>query len=75
MIRLVFEWNAAFPGALMGTDWIFEVLEDLKSFALANGMPGLAAKADEALKVAAVEVAAMADAPVTVTPRRSGSTH
>ena len=59
----------------MGYDWIFDVLEDLKSFAEANGLPGLAAKADEALLVASQEIAAREEAPVVVPPRRSGSTH
>ncbi len=59
----------------MGYDWIFDVLEDLKSFAEANGLPALAAKADEAIKVATQEVAALENAPVKVPPRRSGSTH
>ena len=59
----------------MGYDWIFDVLQDLKSFATANGLPGLAAKADEALKVAEQEVAALKDTPVKVPPRRSGSPH
>jgi hypothetical protein len=59
----------------MGYDWIFDVLADLKAFAQANGLPGLAAKADEALKVAAEEVAAHKDTPPKVPPRRSGSTH
>ncbi len=58
----------------MGYDWIFDVLEDLKSFAEANGLPALAAKADEALKVAEQEVAGLENAPVKV-PRRSRSTH
>ena len=59
----------------MGYDWIFEVLEDLKSFAKANGLPALAAKADEALQIAAIEVATLPDAPVRIPPRRSNSTH
>lgn len=59
----------------MGYEWIFDVLEDLKSFAAANGLPALAAKADEALQVATIEVAAQADAPVKVSPQGSGSTH
>ena len=72
---MAFEMNAAFPGALMGYEWIFEVLEDLKSFAKANGLPALAAKADEALDVATAEVAMRPDAPVKLPPRRSGTTH
>lgn len=59
----------------MAYDWIFDVLEDLKSFAEANGLPALAAKADEALLVAAQEIAALENAPVDVPTRRSGSTH
>lgn len=59
----------------MGYDWIFEVLEDLKSFAEANGMPALAAKVDEAIKVAAVEVAELGDTPVTIPPARREPTH
>lgn len=59
----------------MGYDWIFDVLEDLKSFAEANGLPALAAKADEALLVATQEIAAREETPVVVPPRRSGSTH
>lgn len=59
----------------MGYEWIFDVLEDLKSFAQANGLPALAAKADEALDVAAAEVAALPGAPVKVPPRRTRNTH
>ena len=42
----------------MGHDWVFDVLADLKSYAGANGLPGLAAKADEALAVVKAEMAA-----------------
>lgn len=41
----------------MRHDWIFDVLKDLKSYAQANGLPALAAKADEALQVARAEIA------------------
>jgi hypothetical protein len=74
-MKVAFELNVPFLGALMVYDWIFEVLEDLKSFAEANGLPALAAKADEALKIAVQEVAALENAPVKVPPRRSGSPH
>jgi hypothetical protein len=74
-MKVAFNLNAPFAGALMGYDWIFDVLEDLKSFAQANGLPALAAKAEEALIVAAQEVAALDAAPVKVPPRQSGSTH
>ena len=42
----------------MGHDWIFDVLRDLKDYALANGFIELAAQAEEALRVAAAELAA-----------------
>jgi len=45
----------------MRHDWIFDVLTDLKAYALANGMLALAVKADEALQVARDEVARLAD--------------
>ena len=48
--------------ALMGYDWIFDVLKDLKAFAEANDMPELAAKSEEALTVATAEVAVRTDA-------------
>ncbi len=39
----------------MRHEWIFDVLRDLKSYALANGLPGLAQKVDEALRIARTE--------------------
>ena len=41
----------------MRHDWIFEVLRDLKAYAQANGLPALAQKADEAMRVAQAELA------------------
>ncbi len=41
----------------MSHDWIFDVLRDLRAYALANGLPALAAKADEAIRVAEAEIA------------------
>lgn len=41
----------------MRHDWIFDVLRDLKAYALANQMAALAVKADEALIVARAEIA------------------
>ncbi len=41
----------------MRHDWIFEVLGDLRTYALANDMPLLAQKVDETLRVARAEVA------------------
>ena len=42
----------------MRHDWIFDVLKDLRSYAQSNGLPTLALKADEAMRVAQAEVAA-----------------
>lgn len=38
--------------------WIFDVLTDLRAYALANGLPALAAKTEETLAVARAEIAA-----------------
>lgn len=45
----------------MRHDWVFDVLGDLKSYARANGLPELAAMAEETLKVAMAEIASQAD--------------
>lgn len=42
----------------MRHDWVFEVLRDMKSYALENDLPALAARVDEALAVAEAEIAA-----------------
>ncbi len=47
----------------MHHDWIFDVLEDLHSYALKNGLPATAAQAQEALRVARAELAA-SDGPL-----------
>lgn len=44
-------------GDSMHHDWIFDVLRDLRAYAASNGLPGLAAKAEEALRVAEAELA------------------
>lgn len=36
--------------------WVFQVLRDLQDYALANDLPGLAEKAQEALEVARAEM-------------------
>jgi hypothetical protein len=57
----------------MRHDWIFEVLRDLKAYALANGLPAVAAKADEALRVARAEIVGPQKAPdVGVEPEGGG---
>ena len=50
-------------GGSMGHDWVFDMLRDLQAYALANGLPALAAKAGETLQVAEVEIAAQGAAP------------
>ena len=40
----------------MKSDWIIGVLDDLRSFALANGLPRLAGRLEEAAAVAEEEV-------------------
>ena len=40
----------------MTNDWILDVLADLKRFAKANSMPGLAEKLSETAHLAAVEI-------------------
>jgi hypothetical protein len=59
----------------MGYEWIFDVLKDLRSFAQVNGMSALAAKADEALKIAAVEVLVLKDVSQSGPPPRPPSAH
>ncbi|WP_415921459.1 hypothetical protein [Tateyamaria sp. SN6-1] len=45
----------------MQSDWILDVLADLKTFATANGMPALAEQLDDTAIVALAEIAAMKD--------------
>ncbi|HMO08555.1 MAG TPA: hypothetical protein PKD10_13040 [Paracoccaceae bacterium] len=42
----------------MRHDWIFDVLNDLRRYALANDLPALAAQAEKALVVARAEIGA-----------------
>lgn len=57
----------------MGHDWVFDVLHDLRAYALANGFAGLAAKVDEALLIAGQEIRP----PIGLSARRpeGGTTH
>ncbi|MFT4151366.1 MAG: hypothetical protein QM656_14300 [Paracoccaceae bacterium] len=50
-------------GVTMGHEWIFDVLEDLRSYAAKNGLTGLVAKTEEALAVAEAEIGGRADPP------------
>ncbi|WP_159089124.1 hypothetical protein [Tateyamaria sp. Alg231-49] len=45
----------------MRSDWILDVLTDLKTFAWANNMPILAEQLDDSAIVAMAEIAAMKD--------------
>ncbi|WP_198672030.1 hypothetical protein [Pseudogemmobacter bohemicus] len=40
----------------MGHDWVFDVLRDLRTYALNNDLPELAQKVEEALRVAELEI-------------------
>lgn len=42
----------------MSHDWVFDVLDDLHSYAVANDLPALAAKIEELVQIAAAEIAA-----------------
>ncbi len=55
----------------MDHDWVFDVLKDLKSYAVANGLIQLAVKAEEALQVASAEIAAL---EMTASARPAGQT-
>ncbi|MEL7100493.1 MAG: hypothetical protein AAGM84_16835 [Pseudomonadota bacterium] len=46
----------------MRSDWILDVLTDLKTFARANGMPALAEQLDDTAIVATAELSALGDA-------------
>lgn len=40
----------------MRHDWILEVLSDLRSYALRNGLPDLAERVDQTLRAARIEL-------------------
>ncbi|MEO0401084.1 MAG: hypothetical protein AAF214_01785 [Pseudomonadota bacterium] len=46
----------------MRSDWILDVLTDLKTFARSNNMPALAEQLDDTAIVAMAEIAAMKEA-------------
>ncbi len=47
----------------METEWILDVLADLRTFAHQNGLPALAEQIDETCLLAAVEIASTAEGP------------
>lgn len=55
--RSAWQYDDRYAGGFMRHEWIFEVLRDMKAYALANGLPALALKAEEALRVARAEIA------------------
>ncbi|MEL7164527.1 MAG: hypothetical protein AAGL96_03565 [Pseudomonadota bacterium] len=56
----------------MKSDWILDVLADLKTFATSNGMPALAEQLDDTAIVAMAEIAAAKEAQHG--QRRDGNT-
>ena len=56
----------------MANNWIFDVLADLRGFALANGLPGLADQMAQAARVAEAELAAR-NAPLDRVPEGQGA--
>ncbi len=55
----------------MRHDWIFDVLTDLQSYALKNGLPRLAAQAEQTLHIARAEIAAERAADAAPEPGQS----
>lgn len=47
----------------MRHDWIFEVLNDLRSYAQKNDLPALAEQAERTLRIARAEIAARGSDP------------
>ncbi len=62
-------------GDSMRHDWIFEVLTDLRAYALANNLPALAAKTEEALRTARIEIAASGEGGPEGSVPPSGRAH
>ena len=58
----------------MGHDWVFDVLQDMKDYALANGLLGLATKVEEAQRIAKEEISAQSQRPTSKEPG-GGTTH
>ena len=52
----------------MGHDWVFDVLQDMKDYALANGFLGLAAKVEEAQRIAREEIIAQSQRSASEDP-------
>ncbi|MEY5037212.1 MAG: hypothetical protein RL472_318 [Pseudomonadota bacterium] len=52
----------------MRHEWVFDVLRDLKAYAQSNGLPALAAKAEEALTIARAEIIALPESESDADP-------
>jgi hypothetical protein len=59
----------------MRHDWIFDVLTDLRRYAVKNGMPELAARVDDALAAARAEVQREPVEPTEAAPTRPDRPH
>ncbi|NPD13937.1 hypothetical protein HOY34_01825 [Xinfangfangia sp. D13-10-4-6] len=58
----------------MGHDWVFDVLKDLRTYALANNLTALAQKVEEALRTAELEIG-QPDAQGNLKPPGKGLPH
>ncbi len=61
----------------MHHDWVFDVLQDMLSYATLNGLPRLAERVAEAMEVAKEEIAALGgpDDPPRTPPGNNRQTH
>ncbi|UWR24276.1 hypothetical protein [Sulfitobacter sp. S190] len=48
----------------MKSDWILDVLADLRTFANANGLPALAEQLDDTALIATAEIASLGERPM-----------
>ena len=71
MVSLGYPFDAQRGTVTMSHDWIFDVLSDLRRYALANGLTATAAKTEELRRIVEAEIA---DHPRGI-PDPSGTTH
>lgn len=67
-IRFGRNGQAKFSGGFMPHEWVFEVLKDLRSYAVRNGLRDLAASVEETLAVAELEISAAPENGTTAKP-------
>ena len=53
----------------MQYQWIFDVLDDMRSFALLNGLDDLSRQLDQAMQAAAADISRTSGLPVPLLPR------